>query len=120
MALYSSVQYYEHLLVGLCSPSPCQPAAGLIDVECDPVNNWTCLIIVIKATAHCWWQQLEHLRSGGHCYRRWANMLEKQGEKHVLLNKHEGKSLWAFKTITAEEFHYSQLPIFADINCNDI
>lgn len=32
---------------------PCWPAAGLIDVECDPVNNWTFLIIVIKATIHC-------------------------------------------------------------------
>lgn len=30
----------------------CWPAAGLTDVECDQVNNWTFLIIVIKAAFH--------------------------------------------------------------------
>lgn len=35
------------------SPWLCWPAAALIDVECDRVNNWTFLIIVIKAAIHC-------------------------------------------------------------------
>ena len=34
-------------------PSLCGPAAALIDVECDRVNNWTFLIIVIKAAVRC-------------------------------------------------------------------
>ena len=32
---------------------PSLPAAALIDVECDRVNNWTFLIIVIKAAVRC-------------------------------------------------------------------
>lgn len=38
-----------------CPPfsSLCWPAASLIDVECDRVNNWTFLIIVIKAAILC-------------------------------------------------------------------